>query len=217
MCAGRSIPAAHPPPQRFGLAPLALACQAALLRTELFTRAAKKTEADRATDGRVVSANGERLLAHLGEHLEQDPAWRDRLEGHLGEAVAFAACPSFDRPSNACSTKRACSVGSGIAPASPAARRRAALIWGAFAILLREGLEALLIVVAMIAFLRKAERPEVLRYVHGGWVAALVAGGATWAAATFFISISGASRELTVNLCDATGAVLFTQKLPPPR
>nr|WP_292047249.1 MULTISPECIES: cytochrome c/FTR1 family iron permease [unclassified Brevundimonas] len=68
---------------------------------------------------------------------------------------------------------------------------------GAFTILLREGLEALLIVVAMIAFLRKAERPEVLRYVHGGWVAALVAGGATWAAATFFISISGASRELT--------------------
>ena len=34
---------------------------------------------------------------------------------------------------------------------------------GAFTILLREGLEALLIVVAMIAFLRKAERPEVLR------------------------------------------------------
>ncbi|MEX1907745.1 DUF445 domain-containing protein [Janibacter sp. Y6] len=35
-------------------------------------------------------SRGEELLAHLGEHLEQDPAWRDRLEGHLGEAVAFA-------------------------------------------------------------------------------------------------------------------------------
>lgn len=68
---------------------------------------------------------------------------------------------------------------------------------GALTILLREGLEALLIVVAMIAFLRKAERPEMLRYVHGGWISALLAGGATWAAATFFISISGASRELT--------------------
>ncbi|WP_414631626.1 FTR1 family protein [Brevundimonas naejangsanensis] len=68
---------------------------------------------------------------------------------------------------------------------------------GAFAVLLREGLEALLIVVAMIAFLRKAERTDVLPYVHGGWVAALVAGGLTWMAATYLITISGASRELT--------------------
>ena len=68
---------------------------------------------------------------------------------------------------------------------------------GAFTILLREGLEALLIVIAMIAFLRKAGRTEVLPYVHGGWVAALVAGGLTWVAATHLISISGASRELT--------------------
>ncbi|MGU3457376.1 FTR1 family protein [Brevundimonas sp. M1A4_2e] len=68
---------------------------------------------------------------------------------------------------------------------------------GAFAVLLREGLEALLIVVAMIAFLRKAERTDVLPYVHGGWVAALVAGGLTWVTATYLITISGASRELT--------------------
>ena len=67
----------------------------------------------------------------------------------------------------------------------------------AFTILLREGLEALLIVVAMIAFLRKAERQDVLPYVHGGWIAALLAGGLTWWAATYLVSISGASRELT--------------------
>lgn len=68
---------------------------------------------------------------------------------------------------------------------------------GAFTILLREGLEALLIVIAMIAFLRKAERPDVMGYVHGGWVAALFAGAATWAVATYVIGVSGASRELT--------------------
>jgi high-affinity iron transporter len=67
----------------------------------------------------------------------------------------------------------------------------------AFAILLREGLEALLVVIAMVAFLRRAERPDALRYVHGGWVAALVAGAATWAVATYALSISGQSRELT--------------------
>lgn len=66
-----------------------------------------------------------------------------------------------------------------------------------FTILAREGLEAILIVIAMIAFLTKADRRDVLPYVHGGWAAALVAGAATWAAATWVITISGASRELT--------------------
>ncbi|MGZ8361852.1 MAG: FTR1 family iron permease, partial [Allosphingosinicella sp.] len=68
---------------------------------------------------------------------------------------------------------------------------------GAFAILLREGLEALLIVIAMITFLIRAERRELLRYVHAGWIAAMVGGAATWWAASHFISISGADRELT--------------------
>ncbi|MEO6947224.1 MAG: FTR1 family protein [Nitrobacter sp.] len=67
----------------------------------------------------------------------------------------------------------------------------------ALTILVREGLEAILIVVAMIAFLGKADRRDMLPYVHGGWIAALVAGAATWAAATWLVTISGASRELT--------------------
>ncbi|HYG28580.1 MAG TPA: FTR1 family protein [Allosphingosinicella sp.] len=68
---------------------------------------------------------------------------------------------------------------------------------GGFVILAREGLEALLIVIAMIVFLQRAERREVLPYVHGGWIAALVAGVATWWAATHIVAISGASRETT--------------------
>ncbi|PHS23366.1 MAG: iron permease [Robiginitomaculum sp.] len=74
----------------------------------------------------------------------------------------------------------------------------------AFTILLREGVEALLIVVAMLAFLNKADRPKEVRYVHAGWAFALVAGVLTWAAASTFISISGASRELT----EGIGAIL---------
>ncbi len=68
---------------------------------------------------------------------------------------------------------------------------------GSFTILVREGLEALLIVIGMIAFLRKAERREVLPYVHAGWIGALLAGAATWAAATYLVDISGANREVT--------------------
>ena len=68
---------------------------------------------------------------------------------------------------------------------------------GAFTILVREGLEALLILIAMVAFLHKANRTEVMPYVHGGWITALLAGGLTWFIATYVVSISGASRELT--------------------
>jgi high-affinity iron transporter len=80
---------------------------------------------------------------------------------------------------------------------SPDASSDTTTFVGAFTILLREGLEALLIVVAMIAFLRKADRAEELPYVHGGWIGALAAGALTWAVATYAIGISGASRELT--------------------
>ncbi len=80
---------------------------------------------------------------------------------------------------------------------------------GAFTILLREGLEALLVVVAMITFLAKVERRDVLPYVHGGWISALVAGVATWFVASRFISISGAGRELTEGFAALFAAVVL--------
>lgn len=80
---------------------------------------------------------------------------------------------------------------------------------GAFTILVREGLEALLVVVALLAFLRKAKRPEAARYVHAGWVLALVAGGITWAIASYAVAITGASRELTEGLSSLFAAVVL--------
>ncbi len=92
---------------------------------------------------------------------------------------------------------------------SPDAASTASTFIGAFTILLREGLEALLIVVAMIAFLRKADRGEMVRHVHSGWVVALIAGGITWAIATFFIGVSGANRELTEGFGSLFAAVVL--------
>ena len=80
---------------------------------------------------------------------------------------------------------------------APEAGSGASTFAGAFAILLREGLEALLIVIAMITFLIRAERRDLLRWVHAGWFAALLGGIATWWAASHVIAISGADRELT--------------------
>lgn len=80
---------------------------------------------------------------------------------------------------------------------------------GAFTILLREGLEALLIVVAIIAFLRKAERPQQTRYVHAGTGAALLAGVLTWWVAANVIEISGAGRELTEGIAALFAAAVL--------
>jgi high-affinity iron transporter len=79
----------------------------------------------------------------------------------------------------------------------------------AFTILLREGLEALLIVIAIIALLLKAERTEMLPWVHAGWVSALVAGVITWGLATWVITISGASRELTEGFGSLLAAIVL--------
>jgi high-affinity iron transporter len=80
---------------------------------------------------------------------------------------------------------------------------------GALTILLREGLEALLVVVAMLAFLKKAGRTDVLPYIHAGWVTALAAGGLTWAVATYLVDVSGASREMTEGFSAIFAAIVL--------
>ncbi|HEX7339853.1 MAG TPA: cytochrome c/FTR1 family iron permease [Rhodanobacteraceae bacterium] len=84
-----------------------------------------------------------------------------------------------------------------------------AVFLGAFTILVREGLEALLVVVALLACLRKAERADGARYVHIGWIAAIAAGIGTWFVARYAIAISGASRELTEGLSSIFAAVVL--------
>jgi len=78
-------------------------------------------------------------------------------------------------------------------------------------ILLREGLEALLVVVAISAFLMKTGRREAMPFLHTGWIAALLLGGLTWVVSEHFIQISGATREVTEGVAAllASGMLLF--------
>ena len=92
---------------------------------------------------------------------------------------------------------------------APEAASEISTFLGAFTILLREGIEAILVVIAMIAFVKKSQRSEVLPYIHGGWIAALLAGVATWVVATYFVSISGASREMTEGIGALLAAVIL--------
>lgn len=66
-----------------------------------------------------------------------------------------------------------------------------------FIIIVREGLEAILVLAGMAAFLRRTGRSEGLKWLHGGWIGALALGALTWWIATVLIEVSGAQREVT--------------------
>jgi high-affinity iron transporter len=79
----------------------------------------------------------------------------------------------------------------------------------AMVIILREGLEALLVVAALAAFLVKTGRREGLIYLYGGLIVALLMGGLTWVVSTTLIEIGGASRELTEGVAAITAALVL--------
>ena len=85
----------------------------------------------------------------------------------------------------------------------------ATIFTSALVILLREGLEAVLVVAALLALLIKAGRRDVLRYVHAGWIAALALGGLTWLAASYLVTLSGADREITEGVTALLAAAML--------
>ncbi len=64
-------------------------------------------------------------------------------------------------------------------------------------ILLREGLEAILVIAALVSMLLKTGRRQDLRYIHIGWSSALLLGLLTWYLADTVLALTGAGRELT--------------------
>lgn len=85
----------------------------------------------------------------------------------------------------------------------------ATLFSASLVILLREGLEALLVVIALVTVLVRTGRRDGLLYVHLGWVTALIAGVATWVAAQSLVNISGASREVMEGVAALLAAVVL--------
>jgi len=77
-------------------------------------------------------------------------------------------------------------------------------------ILSREGLEAVLLVVAIVGVLTRAGRRDALPWVHAGWITALAAGAATWWAAGWLVDLTGARREVVEGLSALlASAILF--------
>jgi high-affinity iron transporter len=82
--------------------------------------------------------------------------------------------------------------------------------WNAFVILAREGVEALLIITALLLFLDRAKRPEAKRLIYGGIALALVATIFTWSLLQWAIARSGIAQETIEGVSAlAAGALLF--------
>jgi high-affinity iron transporter len=62
-------------------------------------------------------------------------------------------------------------------------------------IILREGLEATLILAAILAMLKVMGAAHAIRYIHLGWILALVMGALTWLATQTVLTLSGQHRE----------------------
>ena len=80
----------------------------------------------------------------------------------------------------------------------------------ALVIILREGVEAALLVAAMLALLRKGGREQDAHAVHAGWIVALLAGGVTWwVSGALLVRLSGAHREMAEGVLQIVTAGLL--------
>lgn len=67
---------------------------------------------------------------------------------------------------------------------------------GAFGIILREGFEAVLIVLALLGVIRATGAARAAHYVHAGWLAAVCLGFVAWFFSGWLMQLSGAGREM---------------------
>lgn len=79
----------------------------------------------------------------------------------------------------------------------------------AFAIIVREGLEAALILAAILAMLRMTGAQEAIRYIHFGWILALVSGIFTWILAQTSLNFSGSHRETMEGVTTLVAALVL--------
>lgn len=67
---------------------------------------------------------------------------------------------------------------------------------GAFAIVLREGLEAVLLLVTLLSVVGAMNNKKAINYIHYGWTSALLTGFLMWFLSGELINVSGIGREM---------------------
>lgn len=79
----------------------------------------------------------------------------------------------------------------------------------AFIIYFREGIEAALLVGALLGGVKKLGRPDASRAIHLGWIGALFAGGLSWLLFSKLVAIAPSQRELIEAIIGLLAAVVL--------
>ena len=80
----------------------------------------------------------------------------------------------------------------------------------AASIMLREGLEAFLIIALILALIRSTPRAKkALPYIHGGWITAILMGVAGWFLSDWIIGISGQNREIMEGMISLVAVIVL--------
>lgn len=79
----------------------------------------------------------------------------------------------------------------------------------AASIMLREGLEAFLIIALILALIKTSGTKKALPYVHGGWIMAILIGIAGWFLSDWIIGISGKNREIMEGLISLVAVIVL--------
>jgi high-affinity iron transporter len=172
-------------------------------------------------DPLVLTRNLVRESASLYAGGEKDKAYQKAVDAYidgyeLAEPALFAKDASFGRALEALFTEYRNAIKQGVAPEEIDKRRaeiearldRAGEILArtdeysgiyfflnSALIIVREGLEATLVLAAILAMLKVMGATDAVRYIHLGWILALFAGGLTWLATQTVLTFSGQNRE----------------------
>ena len=173
------------------------------------------------TDPLVLTRNLVRESASLYAGGEKDKAYQKAVDAYidgyeLAEPALFAKDASFGRALEALFTEYRNAIKQGAAP-EEIDKRRAEIearldradeilartdeysgiyfFLNSALIIVREGLEATLVLAAILAMLKVMGATDAVRYIHLGWILALFAGGLTWLATQTVLTFSGQNRE----------------------
>lgn len=101
-----------------------------------------------------------------------------------------------------------------ISKADKMLKNRKLTYWLAFllsaSILLREGLEAFLIIAVMLTLIRKTGKKKTLLWIHGGWALAIIAGFTGWFFSDWILRIGGKNREMMEGLVTLFAVCVLT-------
>jgi high-affinity iron transporter len=161
------------------------------------TRAMVRRAASLGVAGRTVEADAVVLDAYLQgfEPLEAQISARDPNRTQSVE-IAFRDFRGAIATGNAAGIEKQAQVLEELISRSESRGARTLPLIAAFTIYFREGIEAALLVGALLGGVRKLGRADARRAIHIGWIAALVAGGFSWFAFSKVIAIAPSQREL---------------------